>query len=114
MSEGVKPRGERLACSLKTMDGCIGAYSVYPGEKVKTVAKVEPVTWNKDPAKEVQEGAFSVIGEMGMTGRILLLNTYQWRALTAARLEEPFYAAILWGLNPMKVVEDAQIMAKRG
>lgn len=109
----MKPRGERLACSLRSIDGCHGAYSVYPGEAPKSVSKVEPVVWDRPPAKDVQEGAFSVIGEMGMTGRILLLNTYQWRALTAAKLEEHFYAAILWGGNPLKVVEDAQVMAKR-
>jgi hypothetical protein len=95
------------------MDGCVGAYSVFPGETPKSVSKVEAVVWDRPPAREVQEGAFSVIGDMGMTGRILLLNTYQWRAVTSTKLEEPFYAAILWGLNPMKVVEDAQLMAKR-
>mgnify|MGYP003351498959 CR=1 FL=1 len=114
MSEGTqKPRGERLACSLKSLDGCIGAYSVYPGEAPRSVAKVEDVVWNKPPEKEVSEGAFSVIGDMGMTGRVLIINTYQWRALTQAKLEKFFYAAILWGMNPMKVVEDAQMMTKR-
>jgi hypothetical protein len=109
----MKPRGERLACSLKTLDGAIGAYSVFPGEAPKSVSKVEDVVWNKPPQKDVMEGAFSVIGEMGMTGTILLLNTYQWRAISQTRLENHFYAAVLWGLNPMKVVEDAQMMAKR-
>jgi len=110
----MKPRGERLACSLKSLDGCIGAYSVYPGEAPKSVAKIEAVDWNNPPKKDVSECAFSVIGDMGMTGSVLLLNTYQWRALTQAKLESHFYAAVLWGLNPMKVVEDAQMMAKRG
>ena len=110
----MKPRGLRLACSLKSIDGCVGAYSVFPGEAPKSIEKVEPVTWDKEPAKEVMQGAFSVIGEMGMTGTILVLNTYQWRALKQTKLEEHFYAAVLWGGNPMKVVEDAQMMAKRG
>lgn len=110
----MKPRGERLACSLKSMDGSLGAFSVYPGEAPKSVARIEEVVWNKPPAKEVSEGAFSVIGDMGMTGRILIINTYQWRALAQAKLESHFYAAILWGLNPMKVIEDAQMMTKRG
>jgi hypothetical protein len=109
----MKPRGERLICSLKTLDGCNGAYSVYPGEAPKSISKIEAVIWDRQPAKEVQEGAFSIIGEMGMTGRILLLNSYQWRALTLAKLEQHFYAAILWGGNPLKVIEDAQLMAKR-
>ena len=110
----MKPRGARLACSLKSVDGCIGAYSVFPGEAPKSVAKIEEVVWNKTPEKDVSEGAFSVIGEMGMTGRILIINTYQWRALTQAKLESHFFGAILWGLNPLKVVEDAQMMTKRG
>ena len=109
----MKPRGERLACSLKTMDNCMGAYSVFPGEAPKSIARVDEIVWDKPPAKEVMQGAFSVIGEMGMTGSILLLNTYQWRALKQAKLEQHFYAAVLWGGNPMKVVEDAQLMAKR-
>ena len=109
----MKPRGERLACSLKSLDGCMGAYSVYPGEAPRSVSKIEDVVWNPPPQKEISEGAFAVIGEMGMTGRVLMLNTYQWRALTQAKLEPHFYAAILWGLNPMKVIEDAQMMAKR-
>ncbi len=110
----MKPRGERLACSLRSLDGSVGAYSVYPGEAPKSVAKIEDVVWNTPPQKDVSEGAFSVIGEMGMTGRILILNTYQWRALSQAKLESHFYGAILWGGNPMKVIEDAQMMAKRG
>ncbi len=110
----MKPRGERLACSLRSLDGSVGAYSVYPGDAPKSVAKIEDVVWSTPPQKDVFECAFSVIGEMGMTGRILILNTYQWRALSQAKLESHFYGAILWGGNPMKVVEDAQMMAKRG
>jgi hypothetical protein len=110
----MKPRGERLACSFKSMDNCIGAASVYPGEEPRSVKKIEDVVWDKPPQKEVMQASFSVIGEMGMTGTILVLNTYQWRALKQAKLESHFYGAVLWGLNPMKVVEDAQMMAKRG
>jgi len=109
----MKPRGSRLACSLRTQDGCIGSYSVYPGETPKSVAKVDAVQWDGQPQKEVQEGHFTVIGEMGMTGHIILLNQYQWRALTQTKLEEPFYAAILWGGNALRVVEDAALLAKR-
>jgi hypothetical protein len=109
----MKPRGERLACSFKSMDNCIGAASVIPGEAPKSIARIEEVVWNTPPQKDILQASFSVIGEMGMTGTILVLNTYQWRALTQAKLESHFYAAILWGLNPMKVVEDAQMMAKR-
>lgn len=109
----MKPRGQRLACSLRTVDGCVGAYDVFPGETAKSIAKVEPVRWDRPPQKEVLEAAFSIIGEMGMTGRIIRLNQYQWRDLTKVKLEEPFYAAILWGGNPLKVAEDAALLAKR-
>lgn len=109
----MKPRGQRLACSLRTVDGCIGSFSAYPGEAPRSVSKVDPVQWDKPPQKEVLEGHFTVIGEMGMTGHIILLNQYQWRALAQAKLEEPFYGAILWGGNPLKVVEDATLLAKR-
>ncbi len=69
--------------------------------------------WDRQPEKEVLEAAFSMIGEMGMTGHIIRLNQYQWRALTKVRFEEPFYASILWGGNPLKVVDDATMLAKR-
>jgi hypothetical protein len=98
-----------------TIDGCSGSFDVFPGEEPKSIARVEPVKWDKPPQKEVQQGAFSVIGDMGMTGTVLVLNQYQWRALVSTKLEEPFYAMILWGGSPMKVVEDASAMAsKRG
>ena len=113
MEASIKPRGQRLACSLRSIDGSIGAYDAYPGEKAKSVSRVDPVKWDKPPQKEVMEAAFSVIGEMGMTGHIIRLNQYQWRALTAIKFEEPFYAAILWGGNALKVVEDATLLAKR-
>ena len=109
----MKPRGQRMACSLKTVDGCVGSYDVFPGEAPKSIARVDPVKWDRPPQQEVLEAAFSVIGEMGMTGRIIRANQLQWRALTKVKLEEPFYASILWGGNPLKVLEDATVLAKR-
>lgn len=109
----MQPRGQRMACSLKTLDGCIGAYDVFPGEAPKSIAKVGPVQWDRQPTKEVLEAAFSVIGEMGMTGHIIRVNQAQWHALAKVKLEEPFYASILWGGNPLKVLEDATLLAKR-
>ena len=107
------PRGSRLACTLKSTDGAIGSYDAYPGEQPGSCARVDPVKWSKPTDKPVQEGAFTVIGEMGMTGQVLLMNQYQWRALTEAKLELFFYGAILWGKNPFKVIEDAERMLKR-
>jgi len=109
----VKPRGTRLAASLRTSDGVSGVFSVIPGDTPKSIATVEPVTWDKPPAGKVVEGAFTVIGELGMTGQIILLNGYQWEALNQAKLQNHFYAAILWGGTPLKVVDDAQFMLKR-
>jgi len=109
----MKPRGQRLACSLKTLDGCVGAFDVFPGEAPKSISRVGPVQWDRQPAKEVLEAAFSIIGEMGMTGHIIRVNESQWRALTKVKLEEPFYASILWGGSPFKVLDDAALLAKR-
>ena len=53
-----------------------------------------------------------MIGDMGMTGQVILVNQYQWRALADAKLESFFTAAILWGRSPFKVVEDAHFMLK--
>lgn len=108
------PRGSRLACSLRTHDGSNGSFDAYPGDKPNTVARVDPVRWDKPPQKPVLEGAFTVIGDLGMTGQVILVNQYQWQALTEAKLEQFFYAAILWGKSPFKVIEDAQMMLKRG
>jgi hypothetical protein len=107
------PRGQRMACSLRTVDGCVGAFDVFPGDAPKSIAKVGAVQWDREPKQEVLEAAFSVIGDMGMTGHIIRVNQLQWRALTKVKLEEPFYAAILWGGNPLKVLEDATMLAKR-
>ncbi len=109
----MKPRGTRMAGSLRTSDGMSGVFSVNPGEAPKSIASVESVTWDKPPSGKVVEGAFTVIGELGMTGQIILLNGYQWEALTQAKLENHFYAAFLWGGSPLKVVEDAQFINKR-
>ena len=108
------PRGNRLACTLKTVDGAHGSFDVSPGEQPGSIAKVDPVIWNKQTESPVLEGAFTVIGEMGMTGQVILVNQYQWRALLEAKLEKFFYGAILWGKSPFKVIEDAQMMLKRG
>ena len=91
----------------------MGTFDVTVGEKEGSVSKVEPVRWNKEPQKPVQEGAFTIIGELGMTGQVILVNSYQWKALVDAKLEEFFYGAILWSKSPFKVIEDAQMMAKR-
>ena len=107
------PRGNRLACSFKSIDGCVGSYSVFPGEAPRSISSVEPVKWDRETTKEVLQAAFSIIGEMGMTGTMVVLNQYQWRAVISAKLEQPFYAAMLWGGNPLKVVEDAAMIAKR-
>jgi hypothetical protein len=45
---------------------------------------------------------------------VILVNQYQWRALIDAKLEKFFYGAILWGKSPFKVIEDAQLILKRG
>ncbi len=107
------PRGIRLACSIRSIDGCLGSYDVYPGEEANSIARVEPVKWDRAPQKDIQQGTFTLIGDMGMTGQLILVNSYQWRALADARLENYFYAAILWGRSPFKVIEDAQFMLKR-
>jgi hypothetical protein len=56
---------------------------------------------------------FTIIGDMGMTGQLIRLNSYQWQAITDAKIEKFFYASILWSGNPFRVVEDAQMMAKK-
>jgi len=58
------------------------------------------------------EASFSIITDLGMTGAIIRLNQYQWRALNHVKLIEPFYGFMLWGGNPMKVVDDAMMLAK--
>lgn len=92
----------------------MGSYDVIVGEKEGSISKIEEVKWSKPPEKPVQEGAFTVIGDLGMTGQVILVNSYQWKALVDAKLESFFYAAILWSKSPFKVIEDAQMMLKRG
>jgi len=108
------PRGSRLACTLKSMDGAMGSYDAHPGEEPNSVARVDPVQWSKPPERPVQEGHFTLIGEMGMTGQVIMVNSYQWKALSDARLETFFYGAILWGRSPFKIIEDAERILKRG
>src|SRR6266702_114534 len=98
----MKPRGQRLACSLRTLDGCVGSYDVFPGETPKSSARVDPVTGDWQPKQEVLAAAFSVIGNMGMPDHIIRANQYQWRALPKVKLQEPFYPSILWGGSPLK------------
>ena len=107
------PRGQRLACCLKSMDGCQGTFDVHPGEAEKSIAKIDPVTWDKEPEKGIQEAMFTIIGDMGMTGQLIRLNSYQWQALVDAKIEKFLYISILWSGNWFKVVEDAQMMAKK-
>jgi hypothetical protein len=109
-----KPRGSRVACSLRTGDGATGVYSVFPGEQPKTLGNVEAVKWDKQPTGPVTQAVFTIIGEMGMTGQVILLDQAKWEALKKADLEQHFYAALLWGGTPLKVVDDAVLMAKRG
>jgi hypothetical protein len=108
------PRGNRLICTVKSVDGAQGSYDVYPGEQPNSVARVDPIKWSKPTEKPIVEAAFTVMGDFGMTGQIVLVNQYQWRALAEAKLENFFYGAILWGKSPFRVIEDAQMMAKRG
>jgi hypothetical protein len=108
------PRGQRLACMIKSMDGCQGTFDVIPGTAEKSIAEIGPVTWDKPPEKPgIQEAMFTIIGDMGMTGQLIRLNSYQWAAITEAKIEKFFYASILWSGNWFKVVEDAQMMTKK-
>ena len=109
-----KPRGSRVACSLRTSDGANGVYSAFPGAQPKSIGSVEPVKWDKQPTGHVIQGVFTIIGEMGMTGQVILLDQAKWEALQKTELEQHFYAALLWGGTPLKVVDDAVVMSKRG
>ena len=109
----MEPRGQRLACMVKSMDGCQGTFDVYPGTEPKSIAKIDPITWDKEPAKPIQEAMFTIIGDMGMTGQLIRLNSYQWAAITEAKLEKFLYTSILWSGNWFKVVEDALMMTKK-
>jgi len=95
------------------MDGCNGSYDVYPGEAPKSIAKIDPIKWDKEPEKPIQEAMFTVIGDMGMTGQLIRVNSYQWQALKEAKLESFFYASILWSGSPFKIIADAEMMTKK-
>jgi len=107
------PRGTRLACSLRSEDNCHGSFDVAPGEQPTSVARVDAVTWDRPPQKPVVEATFTVIGDFGMTGQVIVLNQSQWQALIDTKLEQFFYGALLWGKSPFKVIEDAQLMLRR-
>lgn len=98
---------------LRSLDGSSGSYDVLPGEQPNSVASIEPVKWDKPPQKGVQQGTFTIIGEFGMTGQVIVVNEQQWQSLQAAKLEKFFYAAILWGKSPFKVLEDARMILRR-
>ena len=108
------PRGNRLVCTLRTADGAQAIYDVHAGEQPNSVGTIDPIRWNKASDKPVVAGSFVLIGDLGMTGKAAHVNEEQWRALTLAKLEPFFYAAILWNGDPAKVIEDAQRMLKRG
>ena len=109
----MRPRGTRLACSLRSGDECHGAFDVHPGAQAGTVARVDPIAWDKPPQKPVIEATFTVIGDFGMTGQVVVLKEDQWRALAETKLDKFFYAAILWGKSPFQVIEDAKLMMRR-
>jgi hypothetical protein len=108
------PRGTRLVCTLRTADGAQAIFDAHAGEQPNSVGKVDPVKWNKASDKPVVSASFVIIGDLGLTGKAHQLDEQQWRALTLAKLEPFFYGAMLWDGNPMKVIEDAQRILKRG
>ena len=108
-----KPRGSRVACSLRAADGASGVFSVYPGAEPKSIARHDDVQWDKPPTGPVVQGVFTIIGEMGMTGQVILLDQAKWEALQKTKLTQHFFAALLWGGMPLKVVDDALILSRR-
>jgi hypothetical protein len=108
------PRGNRLVCTLRTADGAQAIYDVHAGEQPGSVGDVDAVKWNKASDKPVVSASFVIIGDLGLTGKAHQLDEQQWRALTLAKLEPFYYGAILWDRDPLKVVEDAMKMLKRG
>lgn len=109
-----KPRGSRVACSLRTSDGANGVFSVYPGTEAKTLDRKDEIKWDKTPTGPVTQGVFTIIGEMGMTGQVILIDQAKWDALQKSKLVSHFFIALLWGGTPLKVVDDALLMVKRG
>ena len=49
-----------------------------------------------------------------MTGQVILLDQAKWDALQKAKLVSHFFIALLWGGTPLKVVDDALVIVKRG
>lgn len=110
----MKPRGDRIACSLESEDGARGVFSVHAGTEPHTVSRVDPVEWGeKKPTANIKVAMFSIIGDMGYTGQIIRITGEEFLALMRTKLITNFYAAILWGGGPMKIVKDAQVLAKR-
>jgi hypothetical protein len=99
---------------LRTTDGAQAIYDVHAGEQPGSIGRMDPVKWNKASDQPVASASFVIIGDLGLTGKAHQLNAEQWRALTQAKLEPFFYGAILWDGNPLKVVDDAMRMLKRG
>lgn len=107
-------RGNRLVCTLRTADGAQAIYDVHAGDKPNSIGAIDAVKWNKTTDQPVASASFVIIGDLGLTGKAQQLNEEQWRALTLAKLETFFYAALLWDGNPALVIEHAQRMLKRG
>src|SRR3954454_6961282 len=108
------PRGNRLVCTLRTADGAQAIYDVHAGEQPNSVGKVEAVKWNKASDKPVATASFVIIGDLGLTGKAHQLNGEPWSPRPLAKLDPFSSGAILWDGNPLKVVEDAMRMRKRG
>jgi hypothetical protein len=45
---------------------------------------------------------------------VILLDQAKWDALQKSKLISHFFIALLWGGTPLKIVEDAVMMSKRG
>ena len=111
----MKPRGERIACMIETVDGARGVYSVFAGTEPQSIDRIDPVEWGATkPSGRVKLAMFSVIAEMGMTGQIVRITGPEWMALMRANQMQHFYATILWGGGPLKVVQDALEVGKAG
>jgi hypothetical protein len=110
---GMKTRGERIACMVETVDGARGVYSVFAGSEPKSIVRIDPVEWGETkPSGRVKHAMFSVIAEMGMTGQIIRITGPEWLALMRTNQMQHFYATILWGGGPLKIVQDALDMEK--
>jgi hypothetical protein len=104
----MKPRGERIACMVETADGARGVYSVFAGSEPQSIDRIDPVEWGeKKPSGRVKLAMFSVIAEMGMTGQTIRITGPEWLALMRTDQMQNFYATILWGGGPLKVVQEA-------